>query len=280
MGRAHCIALAARGAHVVVVDTDESAALGVVEEIGAAGATATAIRVSGAASELTAVAVRTLDLTGRIDVVVNNAGIAHDRDFARESVADLERLLEVHIRSPFHLVRAAWNELVSRRGRVVNVVSNAALFGKSGMTSYAASKGALVSWTRALAHDGHPVGVRVNAVAPIAATRLTDGLLGDLTDRLTPDHVASVVVWLAHRDCTETGLVISSAGGAVARVVTARMPVGVGATPEDVRDLLGTQPELSHATLPTSAAAEVGDVRADLANLSSNQTNPEGQPWT
>ena len=272
MGRAHCLALATRGARIAVVDIDVTAAHDVVEQIRCAGGVAVAVGVTDDPASAGAAIAGIVERLGRVDVIINNAGIAHERHLADETDADLERLLDVHVRLPFRLVRAAWDELTLHRGRIVNIVSNAALFGKSGMSTYAASKGALVAWTRALALEAAPSHVRVNAVAPIAATRLTVGVLGDLDDRLRAERVTGTVTWLAHRDCDLNGEVISVAGGAIARVVSARAAVGIAATPEDARRLLGADIDLTAASCPTSAADEVTYVRAELALDRSTRT--------
>ena len=262
LGRAHCLVLAKRGAHVAVVDIDVAAALATCGEIVSAGGAATAIEVEaddgttmvGAVDEVIA-------RLGRLDGLVNNAGVAHDAVLVDDDALALDRMLDVHLRVPFHAVRASWSELVRRRGRIVNVVSNAALFGKAGMSSYAASKGALLAWTRSIALEADLHGVRVNAIAPVATTRLTAGLFGEQEDLFAPDRVSPVVVWLMHDSCAEQGQVVSIAGGAVARVLPARLPVGIAATAEDVRRLLSRPPAWADVSSPTSAAAEMTDVR-------------------
>lgn len=264
MGRADCLALAERGAAVAVVDVDGDAADAVVAEIRASGGEATAATVSADPAAPADVVARVVATFGRLDVIVNNAGVAHSAEVAGTTDDDLERLLDVHLRLPVRLVRAGWDEVVRRRGRIVNVVSNAALFGKAGMSAYAASKGALLAWTRALALEAATEGVRVNAVAPIAATRLTDGVLGDLAERLDPSRVAPVVVWLAHRDCAANGDVVSVAGGAVAHVAAVRAPLGIAATPEGVRALLDAPCPTRGTATPTSAADELALVRDEL----------------
>ena len=264
MGRAHCVGLAERGAAVAVVDIDDAAATSVATEIADAGGVALALGAGIDRPSRSSAIDEVVRRLGRLDIVVNNAGIAHDGPFADESDDDLERLLDVHLRLPFHLVQAAWPQLEANRGRVVNVVSNAALFGKAGMTGYAASKGALLAWTRALALEAAPSGIGVNAVAPVAATRLTDGLLGDLHERLDPALVTPAVLWLAHRDCAARGLVLSVAGGAVARVVEARCAVAVAASAEEVRDGLAVGYDLADASVPASAADEMSFVRREL----------------
>lgn len=267
MGRAHCLAFAERGASVAVVDLDEAAGRQVADEVIEHGGRAIAIAVdTDPASHGDAIG-ETLARLGRVDVVVNNAGIAHHGAFDDESADDLDRLLGVHIRAPFAMVRAAWEELSSRRGRVVNVVSNAALFGKAGMTSYAASKGALLAWSRSLALEAAPRGVLVNAVAPIAATRLTDGMLGDLHEQLAPARVTPLVIWLAHPECREYGQVVSTAGGALARVAEARVAQGVAISAEDAARVLASPFDIATASMPASAADEVGFVRDELAAI-------------
>jgi NAD(P)-dependent dehydrogenase (short-subunit alcohol dehydrogenase family) len=267
MGRAHCLGLAARGAHVVVVDIDGAAAAETSIEIAAAGGASTYIEVEPDAGASMADAIeRTIAEHGRLDGLVNNAGVAHFASVPNEQLDDLDRLLDVHLRAPFQAVRAAWPELVRTQGRIVNVISAAALFGKAGMSSYAASKGALLAWTRSIALEGTECGVHVNAIAPVAITQLTGGVLGDLEEHLTADRVTPAVMWLLHPTCDEQGQVLSVAGGAIARVVAARVPVGVARTVEDVRDLLAEPPGWANVAAPISSGDEVPHIRAELSS--------------
>lgn len=252
MGAAHVREFVAHGARVAILDVDAAAAHQMATECGDHVISVPICSSPGAARP----AVRVVEYElGPIDVVVNNAGIAVYGGIDAEPT-DLERLLDVHLRLPIELTRAAWPSLVARAGRVVNVVSNAALFGKADMLAYAASKGALLAWSRSLALAAESEGVAVNAVAPVAATRLTQDVLAGRSDLVSPAAVARVVAWLAHRDCPERGATISVVGGAVARVVPARVPLGVVTTIEEVRSALDAPLDLTAATVPASAADE------------------------
>lgn len=259
LGRAPAELFARRGATVVATDLDGT---GAVRHV--ALGVDTDLTVPGEAAGLVD---NVMSRFGRIDVVVNNAGIVRDAMLGDATEADLDQLLDVHLRAPFRLVRAAWPTMVAQHyGRIVNTTSNAALFGKAGMSSYAAAKGAVVGWTRALAQEGRDHGVLVNAVAPVARTRLTDGLLADLDGALDPAHVSATVAWLAHEQCAESGTVVSAAGGNVSRIITARSSVvsqGV-LTPEAVGQALDLPVSLADATQPVSAADEVAHLRNDL----------------
>lgn len=261
MGRAHVAMLAAHGAQVLAVDVD-GAALAGQERDGQALAHRADLRDPAAPERAVAAA---LDAWGRIDVVVNNAGFAHAAPFQRDDDAVLDALLDVCVRAPVRLVRSAWPHLVQSSGSVVNVVSNAALFGKAEMTAYAAAKAALVGWTRSLSLEAEAHGVRVNAVAPVARTRLTEGALGNLAELLDPELVAALVTWLCRADSTAQGLVLSDAGGSLAEVVAARVPLGQhGRDPAQVGALLAVRrPPMSLVT-PSSAADEMELVRAEL----------------
>ncbi|QFU92515.1 SDR family NAD(P)-dependent oxidoreductase [Amycolatopsis sp. YIM 10] len=237
IGRAHALLLAARGASVVVsdlgarvdgsdVDGDDPAG-SVVEEIRAAGGTAVASRAdvsteTGAAAVIDAA----ISEFGRLDAVVNNAGIVRTAHFDQISTAEYQRYLDVHFFGSLHVCRAAWPHLVeSGAGRVVNTVS-AAMLGNPLMTHYGSSKGAVFSLTRNLAIEGAEHGILVNALAPGAGTRMAENsadslspeVLQYLRTQLLPEHVAPVAAYLLHPSCAVTGEVFNVAGGAVSRM--------------------------------------------------------------
>lgn len=241
LGRSHALLLAGRGANVVVNDVGDGAHK-VVGEIVDAGGNAVANRASvadsGAAAGIVADA---LDAFGRIDIVVNNAGIIRDRSFAKMTLDDVREVLDVHVYGAFHVTMAAWPHLRERGyGRVVNTVSGAGLFGNFGQANYATAKMGLVGFTRTLAAEGRRYGITVNAVSPIAASRMTETILpADVLAKVDPDHVSPVVAYLCSESCTETGVVVVAGGGYVARVAVLQ---GEGvvfdhvANPEEVAD--------------------------------------------
>ena len=129
-------------------------------------------------------------------------------------------MLDVHLRGAFHVLIPAWRHMKQRGyGRIVTTTSAAGMFGNFGQANYGAAKAALVGLTRVLALEGRTIGVNVNAVAPAAATRMNACLLGERADLLSPDAIAPVVAFLAHRDCTLSGQILSAGGGHVSAVL-------------------------------------------------------------
>jgi NAD(P)-dependent dehydrogenase (short-subunit alcohol dehydrogenase family) len=257
LGREHALLLAERGARLVVNDVgsgphgggaSEDPARQVVNEILANGGEAVPDFRSVATVEGGRGIVETaINAFGRIDILVHNAGIAEISSITELSPTRLDTTLDVHLRGAFFVIAPAWEHMCAEGyGRIVNVVSNAGLFGLPGATAYSAAKGGLVALTLALAGEGTSHGIQVNAVAPAAITRLTRSLdAGPLTDWwekwFKPDRVSPVVAWLAHRDCPTTGEIYSAGGGRVARVFVAEAP-GYWSDhlcPEEVRDHIG-----------------------------------------
>jgi NAD(P)-dependent dehydrogenase (short-subunit alcohol dehydrogenase family) len=241
LGRTYALLLAARGAAVVVndlgvaiSDTDgtgegpeTSPALAVVAEIEAAGGRAVANTDSVASADGGAAIVRAaLDTFGRVDVVINNAGVVRQAPFAEYTPALLNDELSSQIEGHFNVTRAAWPAMAAAGyGRVVNLSSGAGLWGVPGMTGYAAAKMGIVGFTRALALEGAEHGITVNVVAPCAKTR--PGGFGPIPESpalhawLSLDEVAPVVAWLAHEECPVNGECFSVGGGYVGRVTVA-----------------------------------------------------------
>jgi NAD(P)-dependent dehydrogenase (short-subunit alcohol dehydrogenase family) len=228
LGRAHALELGRRGARVVVNDlggavdgTGESAspAQAVVAEIQAMGSEAVANTDSVATVEGGAAIVQTaLDAFGRVDAVVNNAGILRDASFTKMTPGDVEAVLDVHLRGAFNVTLPAWRLMREQGyGRIVNTSSGSGLFGNFGQANYGAAKTGLVGLNRVLAIEGAKYEIKVNAIAPVARTRMTEGLVPDGAP-LAPELVSPLVAYLAHESCTVSGHVYSVGGGRVARV--------------------------------------------------------------
>ena len=249
LGRCHALELARRGARVVVNDLggDSSPAANVVAEIRAAGGVAVANHdnvstVEGGES----IVQQALDEFGSLAIVVNNAGILRDKAFHNLTPDLVEPVLLVHLAGAFNVTVPAWRHLRSAGyGRVVNTTSASGLFGNFGQANYGAAKAGLVGLTRSLAVEGRKVGISVNAISPMASTRMTAELLGENGELLAPEQVSPVVAYLCHRECKISGQVLSAGGGHVSAVVTS---VTCGITERDlcaesVRDRLD-DPEL------------------------------------
>jgi NAD(P)-dependent dehydrogenase (short-subunit alcohol dehydrogenase family) len=257
IGRGHARLLAARGAAVVVNDAGVSSDGGggssgpaheVVAEIKAAGGhavvSAASVATESGAREIVATAI---DSFGRLDAVINNAGIYVGGEIVSFDLDCFRRHLEVHVLGSALVLRSAWPHLVKARGRVVNTIS-ASLFGMAGYTAYISAKGGILGLTRALAVEGRPVGIRVNCVAPAAATRLmfesmpkiSEDTANHFRNLLPPEAIAPVAAYLAHADCAISGECLAVGGGRVTRYILGETP-GItrpALTPEIIRDEL------------------------------------------
>lgn len=245
IGRAYARLLAARGASVVVNDlggsmagegADAGPAASVAAEIDDAGGAAIAdtndISTVEGADALVGAAVASF---GRVDVLVNNAGIIRWASFPEADADTLQRHLAVHVTGSFNTTRAAWPHFVAQQyGRVVMTTSTGML-GLLGNLSYATAKGGVVGLMRNLAVEGVPHGVTVNAIAPAAVTRMA-GQSGDEPDAvapvMAPEQVAPMVAYLAHEDCPVTGEIYTAGFGRFARLFIASTEGYVHATPD------------------------------------------------
>jgi NAD(P)-dependent dehydrogenase (short-subunit alcohol dehydrogenase family) len=229
LGRSHALELAKRGALLVINDlggsTDgtggsHTAAQKVVDEIKAAGGEAVANYDSVATPEGGANIVKTaIDTFGSVHIIINNAGILRDTSFKNMTPDQLNPVLDVHLRGAFYVTQPAWQLMRDQGyGRIINTASGAGIFGNFGQTNYGAAKMGLVGLTRVLAVEGAKNNIKVNAIAPVAKTRMTEDLLGPLADGLLPENVTPIVAYLAHESCEVTGEVYTVGGGHVARV--------------------------------------------------------------
>ena len=221
LGRAYAEHLARHGATLVVNDLngiDEAAAAlrghggEVVAVAGDIAVTVTSERIAAAA----------LDGFGRIDGAINNAGICMNRPFLESAVEDHRRLFEVNYYGTLHLTRAVWPAMAAARyGRIVNVTSTS-LYGLEGFGAYAATKGAILGLSRTLALEGEPLGIRVNLLAPGAATAMVASANVDpetartMRETMGPELVAPVAAWLVHETCDSLGKTYFAAGGRAA----------------------------------------------------------------
>ena len=265
IGRCHALLLALRGARVVVADlggelngsgSSTDPANQVVEEIRAAGGEAVACHASvadpsGAASIVEAA----LDSFGRLDVVVNNAGIADPDWFEDISLERFERMVAVHYLGSVYVLKAAWPHLqAAGYGRIVNTCSEAAIGIVPKATSYGGAKGGVLGLTKCLAVDGTRCGIQVNAVVPRANTRLSapsvlahtydvpEDNFDDTMVHFPPELVSPAAVYLAHESCRLNGEMLVAGGGHVVRlaIVESKGIAGEHLTPEDIHAKLDT----------------------------------------
>ena len=228
LGRAHALLFARHGAKVVVNDlggsaqgegANASAADRVVEEIRQAGGTAVANHDSVTDGEK--IVQHALDSFGRIDVVVNNAGILRDKTFHKMEDADWDLVYRVHVEGAYKVTRAAWPHMREQGyGRVIFTASTSGIYGNVGQTNYGAAKAGIAAFTIIAARELSRIGVTVNAISPTAYTRMTDNLREYTEDEVAvrdPSWVSPTVVYLASEEAQDiTGRVIQAGAGRVA----------------------------------------------------------------
>jgi NAD(P)-dependent dehydrogenase (short-subunit alcohol dehydrogenase family) len=273
LGRSHALLLAERGARVVVNDlgggadgtgASESPAEQVVREIQEAGGDAVANHDSVATPEGGEAIVQTaLDAFGTVDIVVNNAGFLRDRSFAKLPAADVDALIDVHLKGAFFVSQPAFRIMKEQGfGRFVHTTSGAGLFGNFGQANYAAAKMGLVGLSSVLAIEGAAANICSNVIAPLARTRLTEELMGPMADLVGPEQVSGLVAYLASERCTQTHEVYSVGGGRIARVFVGLGPgwfagKGVAPTPEDVAANLEAIRAVEPFQVPAAATDEM-----------------------
>lgn len=224
LGRSHAMDLARRGAKVVVNDLGGSvdgtagssdAAQAVVDEIKAAGGEAIANGASvtddaGVASLIK----QTMDEWGRIDILINNAGILRDKSFAKMEIADFEVVMDVHVMGSVKPTKAVWAIMKQQQyGRIVVTTSSSGLYGNFGQTNYGAAKLAVVGFMNTLKLEGQKDNIHVNALAPVAASRMTENLMPpEALALLKPEYVTPGVICLVQEDAP-TGKILAAGAG-------------------------------------------------------------------
>ncbi|MBN2284582.1 MAG: SDR family oxidoreductase [Deltaproteobacteria bacterium] len=254
LGKCHALELAKRGAKVVVNDlggsrdgvgSSDSAANLVVEEIKAAGGEAVpnydnVATVAGGEN----IVKTAIDNYGKVDILINNAGILRDKSFVKMDEENWDAVMAVHLKGAYCVTRPAFiNMRENGYGRIVMTTSGAGIFGNFGQTNYSAAKCGIVGLTNALKLEGAKYNIKVNVLAPVAASRLTEDVLPpDFFERLKPDFVTPAVLYMCAEQCQDTGVIINAALGYYSR---SAMLTGPGAilsdgvkipTPEDVME--------------------------------------------
>jgi NAD(P)-dependent dehydrogenase (short-subunit alcohol dehydrogenase family) len=230
LGRAHALEFARRGARVVVNDlgaardgsgASSEAADAVVQQILDEGGQAAANGADVADfSQVEAMVAETVDRWGRVDVLINNAGILRDKTFAKMDLKDFQLVMDVHVTGSVNCTKAVWDVMREQQyGRIVMTSSSSGIYGNFGQTNYAAAKMALVGFMNSLALEGGKYGIRVNALAPIAATRMTSDLMTkEVLALLEPEAVTPAVIFLSGEEAP-TRQIVAAGAGVFARIV-------------------------------------------------------------
>jgi NAD(P)-dependent dehydrogenase (short-subunit alcohol dehydrogenase family) len=273
LGKSHALEFAKRGGKVVVNDlggamdgsgSGAAAADLVVKEIEEAGGTAVANYDSVSTKDGGEGIVQTaLDNFGRVDVVINNAGILRDRSFAKMSQEEVELVLDVHLKGAFFVSQPAFRAMKEKSyGRFVFTASAAGVFGNFGQANYGAAKMGLVGLSNVLAQEGVKNNIKSNVIAPIALTRMTTGVMDNLGLKLDPEYVTAMVVYLASEPCELTHEIFSVGAGRYARVFVGLCPGWADTESEMLRaeDVMANIEQIRDPegyTIPGSAADEM-----------------------
>jgi len=269
LGRQHALALAQRGAKVLVNDLggaldgaggSTSAAQRVVDEIKAAGGEAIANGASVTDSEVQ----QTMGAWGRVDILVNNAGILRDKSFSKMEISDFELVVDVHLMGAVHCSKAVWAIMNAQKyGRIVMTTSSSGLYGNFGQSNYGAAKMALVGLMQTLSIEGAKNDIRVNCLAPTAATRMTEGLMSkEVLDALKPEAVVPAMLVLAAQDAPTRTILCAGAGTFEAAhiTLTAGAFIGIGGdAPEQLAARLAEVTDRAGEIVPQSGSAQGGN---------------------
>jgi NAD(P)-dependent dehydrogenase (short-subunit alcohol dehydrogenase family) len=278
LGRAHALLFARHGARVIVNDlggsahgegANASAADRVVAEIRDEGGEAVANHDS--VTDGDKIVQNALDTYGRVDVVVNNAGILRDKSFAKMEDTDWDLVYRVHVEGAYKVTRAAWHHLRAQNyGRIIFTSSTSGIYGNFGQANYGMAKLGLYGLTRTLAIEGRKNNILVNAIAPTGGTRMTEGLIpASVFDLLKPELVSPLVVFLGSEQCPDSGGLYEVGGGWMGKVrwersLGAGFDPHAGFSPQDVAAQWASISDFSNAAHPADSAEALKEMMANL----------------
>ncbi len=278
LGRSHALLLAARGAKVIVNDLggsftgdgkSSSAADKVVAEIKEKGGEAVANYDS--VTDGDKIIKSAVDAFGRIDIIINNAGILRDVSFKKMTQQDWDLVYQVHVLGAMKVTHAAWTLMNDQGyGRIINTASAAGIYGNFGQANYAMAKLGIHGFTQTLAAEGRKRNVIVNTIAPIAGSRMTETVLPkELLDALRPEYVSALVAKLAHESCEDTGGLYEVGGGFFAKLRWERSTgktfrLGRDITPENVNDAWKDITQFEKTTHPGSVAESMQPIMQNV----------------
>ena len=261
LGRSHALQLAGRGARVVVNDLGTGAEAVAYEIVAAGGQAQAALGSVTDAPRMQQIVEETLSAWGRVDILVNNAGILRDKTFAKMSLDDFRLVLEVHLMGSVHCTKAVWATMREQNyGRIVMTTSSSGLYGNFGQSNYGAAKLALVGLMQTLALEGEKHNIRVNCVAPTAATQMLEGLLpAEQLALLRPDLVSPAVLALVAEDAPTRAILCAGAGGFELAHITLTAGVHIPGDPPSAEAILSRWSELGDRrgeTVPAQGAMQ------------------------
>jgi NAD(P)-dependent dehydrogenase (short-subunit alcohol dehydrogenase family) len=264
LGRAHALYLASKGAKILVNDVTTGAAERVAQEVRDSGGTALAYAASVTDEAAIETMVGTvLDAWGHIDILVNNAGILRDKSFAKMTIADFRTVVDVHLMGAAICSKAVWEPMRQRGfGRIVMTTSSSGLYGNFGQANYGAAKMALVGLMQTLAIEGEKYGIRVNCLAPTAATGMTEGVLdSESLKMLAPERVSPALLSLLGDDAPTRAILCAGAGHFAVANITLTHGTYVGAADDAGEQVIERWNEIADRT--DEAVPAYGFVQAE-----------------
>tara|TARA_R110002073_G_scaffold177151_3_gene335001 strand:+ start:35886 stop:38915 length:3030 start_codon:yes stop_codon:yes gene_type:complete len=287
LGRSHALMLAARGAKVVVNDLgggmggegqSSKAADIVADEIKAAGGEAAANYDSVVDGEK--IVQTAMDTFGRIDIVINNAGILRDTSFAKMSEADWDLIYQVHVKGAYKVTAAAWPHMREQKyGRIIMTASAAGIYGNFGQANYSMAKLGVTGFANTLAREGGGRNIFSNTIAPLAGSRLTETVLPEeLIKALKPEYVSPLVAWLCHEECDENGSLFEVGGGYFGKLRWERSEgkmyrVGRNITPDTIKGAWSEIIDFSNATHPADINESMQPIMSNISKGESKGGN-------
>jgi NAD(P)-dependent dehydrogenase (short-subunit alcohol dehydrogenase family)/putative sterol carrier protein len=292
LGRTYALEFAKRGAKVVVNDLgvttqgegkDTKAADAVVQEIKNSGGEAVANYDS--VEDGDKIVKTAIDAFGKVDILINNAGILRDTSFMKMTDAQWDLVYKVHVRGAYKITQAVWNHMRENKfGRIIMTDSAAGLYGNFGQANYSMAKLGLLGFANTLAIEGKGRDILVNTIAPVAGSRMTATVMPpELVEAFKPEFVTPLVLLLCHESSSETGGIFEVGAGWVSklrwqRTLGAYFPVDRALTPEDIRTAWPIISDFEGATNPTGTQEALGPLIANLQNKGDNARYPGAKP--
>jgi NAD(P)-dependent dehydrogenase (short-subunit alcohol dehydrogenase family) len=267
LGRSHAHALAQAGARVVVNDIGEAAQMVAAEIVEAGGE---AVGFVGSVTDVDRVGQMVADTVARwgaVDILVNNAGILRDKSFAKMSLDDFRLVVEVHLMGAAICTKSVWSQMQAQNyGRIIFTTSSSGLYGNFGQSNYAAAKMGLIGLMQTLALEGAKYDIRVNALAPSAATKMTESLYPpEVLARLAPERVSPGIVALACEDAPSRAILLAGAGNFAAAHVTMTRGIYVDKTQNVAETILDRLDELTDREGESTPGAGIEQHQMEVA---------------